>query len=257
MSGRGVYTLAKNLCLVAVLTVPSVLAAETEIGVEDNDLRDVPKTIREAVGYPGKDCKLQGKPIAVPDRSQPLWFVTNTCGGSGGQPILLVYQSSKAKVVLTAGTQLNMKIGDEISHGLPDVIIEGGGNCCGLWSVLHRFDGNEYQKTSHLQSGNFDDFTGIEVPPDVKAVLGDYGANRGCTLSSGPITERGPKQFRGQPARYLLEWGSKVLAFRRQGVRASMTDWEPVTNRAWKRQSRVRAGTVLHRGWRDVYVGVC
>jgi hypothetical protein len=59
MSGRGMYTLARNLCLVAVLTVPSVFAAETEIGVEDHDLHNLPKAIREAVGYPGKDCKLR------------------------------------------------------------------------------------------------------------------------------------------------------------------------------------------------------
>jgi hypothetical protein len=181
-------TLARNLCLLAALTVVSVTAADTQIGGEDDDLGNLPKVIRQAAGDPGKGCHLRGKPIAVRDRPHTLWFVASTCGGSAGQPMFLVYQTRAAKLVLAAGTTLSMKIADELNHGLPDVITEYGDNCCGFSSTEYRFDGNEYQDISHAQTGDFNQFTGLEVPPDVKAVIGDYGANEGCTLSGGPIT---------------------------------------------------------------------
>jgi hypothetical protein len=43
------------------------------------------------------------------------------------------------KLVLDAGTSLELTVQEEQSHGLPDVVVVSGGNCCGMSSDTYRF----------------------------------------------------------------------------------------------------------------------
>ena len=189
-----------NLCLLTVLAVSSVLAAETEIGVEDDALHTVPRGVRDATGFSesrglaGEKCDLVGKRIDLHDPSKKLWFATDTCGGSGGQVIYVVYENPKPTMILDAGTSLELKVLDVESHGLPDLIVVSGGNCCGMSSDTYRFDGNQYRSTAHGWKGEFDRLGGDQIPVGVAAVVYDDGAKKGCVLSANQIT--GSKEAR-------------------------------------------------------------
>jgi hypothetical protein len=192
--------LVRSLCLLTVLVGRAVLAATTEIGAEDDTLLTVPKGVRDATGFTesrglaGEKCRLKGKRINLQDPAKKLWFATNTCGGSGGQAIYLVYEMPTPKLVLDAGTSLELTVQEEQSHGLPDVVVVSGGNCCGISSDRYRFDGKAYQGATHAWTGEFEKWSVEEVPPQVAATVRNKGAKKDCSVNSGQIagTENNP-----------------------------------------------------------------
>jgi hypothetical protein len=112
--------------------------------------------------------------------------------GGGWMSVILDIAGQKPREVLGTTAVGGIKLDRTSSHhDLPDAIVEGGSASEGPWAVLYEFDGKEYKKTSALKTGSFEDFTGGAVPADVNAVLGDYGASRGCKVSGGAITEDG------------------------------------------------------------------
>jgi hypothetical protein len=166
-------------------------SSEQELGVDG--FQKLPSGIQMITD---KTCEDIGKPFPLSGQSR-VWVIapTNTnCMGSGGgwMSVILDNAGEKPREVLGTSAVGGIKLDRTSSHhGLPDAIVEWGSATQGPGGVLYQFDGKEYKEIAALKSGSFDDFTGVTVPEDVKAVLGDYGAARGCTVSGGPITADG------------------------------------------------------------------
>jgi len=140
-----------------------------------------------------KACEDIGAPYPLSGQNR-LWVTTATntnCMGSGGvwMSVILDIVGQKPREVLGTSAVAGIKLDRTSSHhDLPDAIVEWASAREGPGAALYEFDGKEYKVISALRSGSFDDFTGVTMPDDVKAVLGDYGASKGCTVSGGPIT---------------------------------------------------------------------
>jgi hypothetical protein len=165
--------------------------SEQEAGIDG--FQKLPSSIEKLTD---KDCEDIGKPFPLSADSR-LWVTVPTdvrCMGSGGgwMSVILEVAGQKPREVLSTSAVSGIKLDRTSSHqDLPDAIVEWGSAMRGPGAALYVFDGKEYKAISALKTGSFDDFTGVSVPADVRAVLGDYGADRGCTLSGGPITAGG------------------------------------------------------------------
>lgn len=116
------------------------------IGVEDADLAGVPKAVADAVGGQTDECTVAGKYMRT-QLGATLWFVANSCGGSGGQPMDLVLATQTGAKEVLSEFGLGMTIKYVTTNGMPDIVVQHGGPRP-LESYEYRFNGSAYMPVS-------------------------------------------------------------------------------------------------------------
>lgn len=167
--------LARILIIFVAQLLAAASSASTTISSEEEGLTKLPTSIYAVVNQldTDGDCIFTGKRVKTLSHSrQQLWFVTNSCQGSGGGPIILVLVSpSGPKVVLDAGTDLDITIYDKLINGLPIVSVEGGGLSFGLHETTYHFDGKEYKPVSKTRFTWTNSFSETDLPSEVNRFL--------------------------------------------------------------------------------------
>ena len=171
------------------------IPAETAV---DKRFVALPKAISAALSKEEAECGYVGFEIPVANPTTHLWVAGVTsadCMGSGGSDIVLIAESAGAmpRVVLEAGPVLGVDIDrSHITNGLPQVIIEEGGNCCGMGRKYYRFDGGKYQETGESGwAGDLQHAAGLlgsdGIPAGVRAGIVGLAARTGCEEGVGDI----------------------------------------------------------------------
>lgn len=125
-----------------VKCVPSPPAEGVVMGVEDPDLFAVPKAVADAAGGQTDQCTVTGKYL-VTRAGDKLWFVANSCGGSGGQPMDLVLSTRAGTKSVLSEFGLGMTIKYVTTNGMPNIVVQHGGP--GISETEdYRFSGTKY-----------------------------------------------------------------------------------------------------------------
>jgi hypothetical protein len=158
----------------------------------------LPKRISAALSSQQSKCGYVGVEIAVANSTTHLWVASATsadCMGSAGSYIVLIAETAGAKprVVLDDGPELQVDIDQSnMANGLPQVVIEGGGNCCGTERKYYGFDGKKYQETGESSwEGDLQIAAGVlgsnGIPAAVRAGLQGLAAKKGCEEGVGEL----------------------------------------------------------------------
>ena len=118
------------------------------VGVEDPDLVDVPSSTansKDAKKHEDKQddpCPVRGKRVPIRPGVE-TWFLTELCGGSGGQPFYLTVGSAINGETVLSEFGSGLTILHTQTNGMPDVTVWYGGREGGPESF--RFDGKQYK----------------------------------------------------------------------------------------------------------------
>ena len=118
------------------------------VGVEDPDLVDVPsstadsKKAKDDKDEPDDQCAVRGKQVPLRPGVE-TWFLTEECGGSGGQPFYLSVGTATEGTTVLSGFGSGLTILRTRTNGMSDVTVRHGGP--GGEPETFRFDGKQYK----------------------------------------------------------------------------------------------------------------
>lgn len=114
------------------------------LGAEDPDMVDIPNPTVSAQDEPEQQCETRGKRVELRPGTES-WFLTDTCGGSGGQPIYLRVGTATEGPVVLGDFGSGFIILHTRTNGMADVTAIHGSD----GAVTYRFDGKKYQASDH------------------------------------------------------------------------------------------------------------
>lgn len=117
-------------------------------------------------------CHYLGRSVARLQGEGILWFVVDTCRGSGGTRMAIALVSGgKVRTLLQTAAESGISIKDQRNKGFPDLEISGGGARFGRYFSTFRYDGKDYKP---LQAYREMDLPRQVEMSRISAVSGDF-----------------------------------------------------------------------------------
>lgn len=154
----------------------SQVHADIELNGEDEShMKALPKILEKKFEdfVSGNDiCRYLGKPVARLQNKGILWFVVNTCRGSGGTSMAIALVSAgKVRTLLQTGAESGITIKDQRHKGFPDLEVSGASASFGRHFSTFRYNGKDYKPSQAYRD--------MDLPRQVEmwtisAVSGDF-----------------------------------------------------------------------------------
>lgn len=158
------------LALYLVLIFLGSAKAEIVLNSEEQ-MKALPKLFRKEFPPfrpPNEECRFTGKRVSYLSGKGDLWFIVNTCGGSGGAPMSIALVSNgHVSVIFETTAKSSITILDENHGGFPDLQVVGAMAAYGVEIETFRHVGKSYTTAEFYRDMLLSQQTGWEALPDV------------------------------------------------------------------------------------------
>lgn len=164
----------KNMIRLMAFSVASIFLcnAQAEIVLSSEaQMKALPKLFRKEFPPfrpPNEECRFTGKRVSYLSGKGDLWFIVNTCGGSGGAPMSIALVSGgHVSVLFETTAKSSITILDENHGGFPDLQVMGAMAAYGAEIETFRHVEKSYTTAEFYRDMLLSQQTGWEALPDV------------------------------------------------------------------------------------------